>query len=321
MRHRIAAAIYDGLLGFEYGVAREILGRDRTNLTPDWYEFLPCRVEPGRLFSSHGLEVQPEGELTDLARADTILISGWREPHHRPCEPFLDALVKAHHRGARLVSICTGVFPLAHSGVLNGRSATTHWLHVDELSRCFPEINVERDALYLDDDAPPASISTSAGSSAGIDLCLAVVRQDFGVRIANTIARRMVAPVHRDGGQSQYSEALPASSEDEGFGAVLDWVADHLHEPLRVDVVARKFGFSLRTLQRRFKELTSLSPHQWLVQQRVARARELLEVSDKSVEHVATQSGLGSAANLRKHLARYLGTTPRAYRSAFRTEH
>ncbi len=177
---------------------------------------------------------------------------------------------------------------------------------------------VEDDALYLHDRSGSGQSSTSAGCAAGLDLCLAIVREDFGLTVANTIARRMVAPVHRDGGQSQYAESPAGVTEDDNFGPVLDWMIAHLDQPLSMDEIARKFGFSLRTFQRRFKEITGLSPHQWLVQQRVTKAREMLESSDRSVEQVATYSGLGSAANLRKHLARHLGTTPRSYRSTFR---
>ncbi len=222
MPHLIAAAAYDGLLGFEYGIAREILGRDRSELASDWYDFLPCRVERGRLFSSHGLEIRPEGTAEQLARADTVLIAGWRDPLERPSENFLERLRAAHARGARLITICTGVFPLAYAGLLDGRRATTHWLHAKTLRRHFPQIRVEKDALYIHDNAGPGQISTSAGCAAGLDLCLAVVRADFGLRIANAIARRMVAPVHREGGQSQYVEAPAGTSQDDNFGPMLD---------------------------------------------------------------------------------------------------
>ena len=318
MAHRIAAAIYDGLLAFEYGIAREILGRDRRDLVPDWYEFIPCRVEYGRLRSSHGLEIRPDGGLDEVRTADTVLVAGWREPLERPGEPFLEALRAAHVAGARLVSICTGAFALAHAGLLDGRRATTHWLHAATLRERFPTVSVEEDALYLHDDSRRGRVSTSAGCAAGLDLCLAIVREDFGLRVANTIARRMVAPAHRDGGQSQYVEAPAGVRPGEDFGRVLEWMVEHLDEIVQVDELAKRFGYSARTFQRHFKRLTGTSPHRWLILQRVARARELLESTDNSVEQVATRSGLGSAANLRKHLARELGTTPRAYRSAFR---
>ncbi|MFK7742826.1 MAG: helix-turn-helix domain-containing protein [Planctomycetota bacterium] len=317
-RHLIAAPIYNGLLAFEYSLACEIFGCDRRELTPAWYEFLPCRVEAGRLRSSQGFTVQPEGVIEDLARADTILIAGWREPLERPKEPFLGALRDAAERGARLVTICTGAFALAHAGLLDGRRATTHWLHAKALRESFPRVDVQADALYLHDKRGGTEISTSAGSAAGLDLCLAIVRQDFGTTIANTIARRMVAPAHRDGGQSQYVEAPTGPLHTEHFGPVLDWIVANLARPLVIDRVAKRFGYSSRTFQRRFRERTSLSPHQWLVQQRVAKARQLLESTNASIERIATLSGLGSAANLRKHLTQHLGTTPRAYRSAFR---
>ncbi|MEM7587882.1 MAG: helix-turn-helix domain-containing protein [Acidobacteriota bacterium] len=318
MVHRIAAAVYDGLIAFEYSIAREILGRDRRELTQDWYEFLPCRVEPGRLYSSHGLEIRPPGTLEDLEQADSVLIAGWPRLLRSPGEPLLEALRSVHARGGRLLTICTGAFALAHAGLLDRRQATTHWLHTELLRTHFPTVRVEEDALYLHDRTGPGQISTSAGCAAGLDLCLAVVREDFGLSIANTIAKRMVAPVHREGGQSQYAESPAGVTEDDRFGPVLDWMVERLDQPFAMEEVARRFGFSLRTFQRRFREITGLSPHQWLVQQRVARARELLESSDHSIEQVATQSGLGSAANLRAHLARHLGTTPRAYRAAFR---
>jgi AraC family transcriptional activator FtrA len=316
--HRIAAAVYDGLLSFEYSIAREILGRDRSDRIDNWFEFQPCRIERGRLFTSHGLEVRPDGDLSDLVTADTVLIAGWRDPEEAPPQPFLQALRAAAERGARLVSICTGAFPLAHAGLLDGRRATTHWMYAETLRSRFPNVQVDSDALYIRDASGPAPISTSAGCAAGLDLCLALIREDYGVAAANQVARRMVAPVHRDGGQSQYAEVDTVSETNDGFGPMLEWMIEHLEEPLALDEVAKEFGYSLRTFQRRFKEVTGSSPHQWLVQQRVTRARELLEAGDQSVEQIATLSGLGSSANLRKHLGRILGTTPRAYRAAFR---
>lgn len=318
MAHRIAAAVYDGLLAFEYSVAREILGRDRSEFDAGWYDFVPCRVEPGSLVSSHGLEIVPNGTLDDLSRADTVLIAGWRTPREAPPEPMLEALRAAHARGARLVSVCTGAFAIAWAGLLDGRRATTHWMHLETLEEQFPQIEIEKDALYVHDVSGPGWISTSAGCAAGLDLCLALVREDFGLKVANAVARRMVAPAHREGGQTQYAEAPAGVVDDDHFGPVLDWMIQRLELSMNVGEIASTFGFSLRTLQRRFQEQTGLSPHRWLVQQRVSKARELLESSDLSVERIATESGLGSAANLRKHLARHLGTTPRAYRSAFR---
>ena len=314
MAHRLAVAIYDNLLGFEYGIAAEVFGLQRPNLGVEWYDFLPCRVEEGPLTNTHGLVFDPPGSLEDLAAADTVLVPGWRRTLDRPREPFLEALRGAHEAGARVVSICTGAFALAAAGILDGRRATTHWLYAAELQRRFPRIRVDSDALYVHD----GRVSTSAGSAAGLDVCLAVIREDFGIAVANKVARRMVAPVHREGGQSQYAEPVPPAPETQGFGPVLEWMMQRLDEELRLETVAREAGFTLRTFQRRFREVTGVSPHRWLSQQRVGRARELLETTDHNVDFIAHRSGLGSAANLRKHFARHLGTTPRAYRSAFR---
>ncbi|MCH9648454.1 MAG: helix-turn-helix domain-containing protein [Deltaproteobacteria bacterium] len=319
MGHLIAAAIYDGLRSFEYSIAKEVLGSDRRELTPNWYRFLPCRVEPGRLSSSHGLDIEPPGRLDDLESADTILICGWRNPQQRPPDAFLEALRGAAQRGARLVSICSGVFALAHAGLLDGRKVTTHWLYEGLLKEAFPRLEIEANALYFHDSSPSGSLWTSSGGAAGFDLSLALIREDFGLAIANEVAKRMVAPIHRDGAQSQYISTPAGISDNEPFGPVLDWMVTHLDENLTVQVIARRFAFSIRTFQRRFKEMTGQSPHQWLVGQRVARACELLELTGKSVEHVATLSGLGSAANLRKHFAQHVASTPRAYRSCFRS--
>ncbi|MEM8929841.1 MAG: helix-turn-helix domain-containing protein [Acidobacteriota bacterium] len=316
MTHRFAITVHDGLAGFEYGIAAEIFGRIRPGLGVEWYSFEPCRVEPGILRTNHGMTIDPPGDLETLEQADTILIPGWRKLSEPPPQDFLDVLCRAHERGARLVTICTGVFVLAHAGLLDGRRVTTHWLHSDALVEAFPKVRLERDALYVHD----GRISTSAGSAAGLDLCLAIVREDFGTAVANKVARRMVAPTHREGGQSQYAELCAVVPEDDGFGPVLDWMREHLDEPLALEAIAQASGFTLRTFQRRFRDQTGMSPHRWLSQQRVTRARELLEATDLSIEQVATRSGLGSAANLRKHMARHLQTTPRAYRATFRCE-
>ena len=281
-----------------------------------WYDFKPCRVERGRLLTSHGLEIKPAYGVSDLVTADTVVIPGWRVPMERPKTTFIKALQTAHGNGARLVSICTGAFALAYAGLLDGRRATTHWLHADSFRRLFPAVDVTDDALYVHDDR----ISTSAGSSAGLDLCLAIIREDFGIAVANTVARRMVAPVHREGGQSQYAEPIILTLDDDSFGPILDWMTAHLDQEFSVKEVASRFALSLRTFQRRFYNLTGVSPLRWLSRQRVMKARGLLEATGLSVEQIAYESGLGSAANLRKHFARHLGTTPQAYRSAFRAD-
>jgi AraC family transcriptional activator FtrA len=313
-RHRVAAAIYDGLLGFEYAIAAELMGLVRPGLEKTWYEFKPCRVESGELKSSHGFILKPAGGRSDLVHADTVLIPGWRDPQQRPKPAFLNAVIDAYENGARLISICTGAFVLGYAGLLDGRRATTHWLHTDVFKKRFPEVELMVDSLYVHD----GRISTSAGSAAGLDLCLSIIRDDFGADVANLVSRRMVAPVHREGGQSQYVKPVVLESDDGDFGPVLDWMGNHLQEPISVEQIARKFAMSLRTFQRRFRNLTGTPPLVWISQQRVAKARNLLEISDLSIDQIAWESGLGSAANLRKHFARHLNVTPSAYRSSFR---
>ena len=321
-RKTLAVAIYDGLLGFEYGIVAELFGLVRPGMENFWYDYQPCRVERGELKSSHGFTIQPKHGLFDLENAHTIIVPGWRAPEVRgptpkrsavPGPAFVRSLQTAWKRGARIVSICSGAFVLGHAGLLNGKRATAHWLHLDQLQETYPKAKVVKDRLYVRD----GRILCSAGCTAGLDLCLSIIRNDFGVDVANTVARRMVAPAHREGGQSQYVEPTVLSTEDEDFGPVLDWMSSHLTEPFTLDQVADQFALSLRTFQRRFRNLTGQAPLAWANQQRINKARAILETSDLSIEQVADRSGLGSAANLRKHFKRVLGTTPRAYRSAF----
>ena len=314
MGHTIAIAIYNGLSGFEYGIVTELFGLNRPGLEVNWYDYKPCRVEPGKLSSSHGLLIKPAYGIDDLMQADTVIVPGWRNPEEKPKPAFIKALQKAYLNGARIVSICTGAFVLAHAGLLDGRQATTHWLHVKLFKRLFPAVILKEDALYISDER----VSSSAGSVAGLDLCLAIIRADFGINVANTVARRMVAPPHREGGQSQYAEPLILTGSDETFGPILDWMTAHLGQPFTIEQAAVRFSLSLRTFQRRFYILTGVSPHQWLSRQRVIKVRALLETTDLSIEEIAFKAGLGSSANLRKHFSRYLNTTPRAYRTAFR---
>ena len=314
MSHKIAVAIYDGLSGFEYGIVAEIFGLKRPNLGVPWYDYLPCRVERGTLKTNHGLEIRPKYRIADLVEADTVMVPGWRPPFDPPRPAFLRALQTAHQKGARIISICTGVFALAYAGLLDGRRATTHWFYADRFRKTFPDVSLQESALYVRD----GQVYSSAGSAAGLDLCLAIVREDFGVSVANTIARRMVAPSHREGGQSQYAEPTLLTLDDDEFGPILDWMDRNLDRPFSIEEIAKRFSLSLRTFQRRFQRLTGVPPNRWLNQKRVAKARGLLEATDLSIEQVAAQSGLGSAANLRKHFANALGTTPRTYRTTFR---
>lgn len=321
-RKIIAAAIYDGLLGFEYGIAAEMFGLVRPGMEKNWYDFRPCRVEKGELTSTHGLSFSPRHGLRQLVEADTVIVPGWRRPktgddHKPPQTAFIKALRAAHDNGARIISICSGVFALGYAGLLDRKKVTSHWLHTEELQRQFPGANVIRDRLYVHD----GQISTSAGSSAGLDLCLSIIRKDFGVDVASCIARRMVAPVHREGGQSQYIETPVLAVDDPEFGPIFDWLNENMAKTFTLKQVADRFSMSLRTFQRRFQQLTGCPPLNWINKNRVSLAQGLLESTDQSMEQIAHHSGLGSTANMRKHFARILGTTPSAYRSTFKSNH
>ncbi|MFK7822492.1 MAG: helix-turn-helix domain-containing protein [Planctomycetaceae bacterium] len=314
MKHKnVAVAIFDGFPGYEYGIVADLFGLIRPGMEKFWYDFRPCRVERGELRSSHGLTFQPTHGLSDLENAHTVIVPGWRSPDAVPKPAFIRSLQTAWERGARIVSVCSGAFVLGHAGLLNNKRVTAHWMHTDQLQSMFPKARVVKDRLYVHD----GRILTSAGSSAGLDLLLSIIRNDFGVDVATTVARRMVAPTHREGGQSQYIEPTVLATDDEDFGPILDWMSSNLTEPFTLEQIADRFAMSLRTFQRRFRNLTGQAPLNWLNQQRVNRARALLETTDLSIDHVADRSGLGSAANLRKHFDRQLGTTPSAYRSAF----
>lgn len=243
-----------------------------------------------------------------------MIIPGWRGTSAAPPPPLLKALTRVAERGGRLASICSGAFVLAAAGVLDGRRATTHWRYADELARRYPRIRVDPDVLYVDE----GSVLTSAGSAAGLDLCLHMVRRDHGAAVANSVARRLVLAPHREGGQRQFVATPVARRAGSGrLAALLDWLPAHLEEELSVSDLARHAGMSLRTFQRRFRETTGVAPGEWLIRQRVARARHLAETTDLSVEQMATRSGFAAVETLRFHFRRVVGTTPSAYRRAF----
>lgn len=313
----IAVAVVTGTSMFELGTAIEVFGVDRRELTADWYDFRLCAAEPGgRVTLEAGLSLDPAYGLEDLVRADTVIVPAASPAAAADRAPLLDALRAAHARGARIVSICTGAFLLAEAGLLDGRRATTHWMHADRLAQQFPAVEVDPDVLFVED----GRIFTSAGTAAGIDLCLHLVRQDFGSEVANAVARRMVVPPQRDGGQAQYVDRPLPVCESDSLALVLDWALAHLDEPLTVRDLARQASVSERTLIRRFQAATRTTPLQWLLAQRVRRARHLLESTGEPVERVAELAGFGTAANLRQHFTRAVGVAPAGYRRTFRCE-
>ncbi|MBZ4321204.1 GlxA family transcriptional regulator [Streptomyces huiliensis] len=310
--HRVTALVHPPQSTFELGCAADVFGVERAGL-PARYRFGVCTEHPGPVATLAGYDMLVTEGLDALDRADTVVVPGRLPVGEPPSADVVRALRRAHARGARLVSICSGAFVLAYAGLLDGRSATTHWAQADEFARRFPAVRLDPDVLYVDH----GDVATSAGSGAGIDLCLHLVRADHGADYAARVARSMVMPPHREGGQLQYAAPPRPAQIDSSLGPLLEWAAGRLHEPLDLPRLAARAGCSPRTLARRFTEQLGTSPGQWLLSQRIAAARELLETSDLAVDAVARRTGLSSATNLRRRFLAALGTTPSAYRRAF----
>lgn len=307
---------YDGLTPFEFGVACEVFGRARPELAVPWYRFAICAAAPGPVTTDTGFAVLVSSGLEGVDGADTVIVPP-TEAHDSLAPAVLDALRRAHGRGARLVSLCTGAFVLAEAGLLDGRRVTTHWTECATLASRHPTVTVDPKVLYVDD----GDILTSAGSAASIDLCLHVVRSDFGSEVATHVARDLVVPPHRAGGQAQYIEApLPERGDGDLFASSFAWLEEHLAEPVTIEDLASRAAMSPRTFARRFRATTGATPYQWLLRQRLALAQRLLETDDAPIDFVARASGFGTATNLRKHFQRVLCTGPQAYRRAFRQE-
>lgn len=308
----VAVVAYDGVSTFELGLTLEVFGLSR--LGPDWYRVVVCSERPGRpLTANNGLKVIADGGLSVLAGADTIIVPGSRDIVEAS-PALLDALRRAHRRGARVASICAGAFILAAAGLLDGRRATTHWALTTELSRRYPRVQVDANVLYVDD----GDVMTAAGRAAGLDLCLHIVRGDHGTEVANQVARRLVIAPHREGGQAQYIRQPVPPIEGDALASVFDWAQRHLDRDLTIASLAAKARMSRRTFIRRFEDATGMSPGEWVVQTRVAKARELLEATRIPIEGVATETGFGSADAMRHHFRQRLGTSPANYRAAFR---
>jgi transcriptional regulator GlxA family with amidase domain len=312
MGHRVIALCFDGLVAFDLTAPAQAFQLAAKSSGTPLYEFSTCSRDGGPVRTTSGFSVAPTADLSALRRADTVVVPGYAAILDPPPSAALDALRAAADRGARLLSVCTGAFGLAHAGALDGRRATTHWAWAGELARRFPAVAVDPDALFVDE----GKVLTSAGLSAGIDLSLHVIRRDFGAEVGERVARHMVAPPHRDGGQAQFFKPeLPASSGS--LEPTRRWVAERLGEPLDVAAMSRHAGVSPRTFARRFRAETGTTPLQWLLAQRVLEARRLLEATDLPIEEVAWRVGFATAASLRDHFRRATATTPTAYRRSF----
>jgi transcriptional regulator GlxA family with amidase domain len=306
--HRVVALAIPEVILFDLAIPAEVFGR---RIERKRYTFTVCTEHPGSVATASGLPVDVAAGLEAVASADTVIVPGFF-PRTDPSAPVIAALRAAAARGARIVSVCVGAFALASAGLLDGLAATTHWEHAAELAARFPGIRVRPEVLYVDE----GQILTSAGISAGVDVCLHLVAADHGAAAAE-VSRRMVAAVHRPGGQAQYMRR-PIPEAGPGLAPTCAWALAQLQRPLTVAEMARHAGYAPRTFARRFRDETGLTPMRWLTAQRLLEARRLLERTDLPVETIAVRCGLGTAANLRLHLAREIAVTPTAYRIAFR---
>jgi transcriptional regulator GlxA family with amidase domain len=319
MLKNVAVVVLDGFSPFELGVVCEVFGSDRSDDGLPVYDFAVVAGEPGPLRSDMGFTMQTSFGLERIKQADLIAVPAMSDDVARCAsgqfpEPLLAALRDGVDRGARVLSVCTGAFILGAAGLLDGRRCTTHWRHAQELARLFPAAQVDPSVLYVDD----GPVITSAGTAAGIDACLYLVRKEQGSRVANAIARRMVVPPHRDGGQAQYVERPVAEPAADTLSDVIGWMERHLDEQVTVCELADRAAMSARTFARRFVQETGTTPQRWLTGQRVLLAQQLLEESDATVDVVAERSGFGNATALRHHFRLWRATTPHAYRRQFR---
>lgn len=308
----VAVLVCDGVALFEFGIVMEVFALKRPELGVPWYDVAVTSFDKAPLRGTGGVGLIPTHDTRVLAKAGTIVIPNWPKLEEPPPPAMLDAVRAAYKRGARLLSVCSGAFVLAAAGLLDGRRVTTHWMHAEKLARRYPNVQVEPSVLYVES----GRVYTAAGSAAGIDLGLHIVRQDYGADIANTVARRMVVPPHRDGGQAQFvATAVPPV--EGSLAPLMEWASARLDQPLTAEALARKGRMSLRTLARRFETQAGTTPHQWLTHQRVLAAQRLLETSDLSIDRVAELSGFVTAETLRHHFRQRVGTSPASYRRRF----
>ncbi|CAM5669376.1 Helix-turn-helix domain-containing protein OS=Streptomyces alboniger OX=132473 GN=CP975_12545 PE=4 SV=1 [Streptomyces alboniger] len=311
----VAVLLFSGGPIFESSIPLSVFGIDRQDAGVPRYRLLVCGGEDGPLRTTGGLELTAPHGLEAISRAGTVVVPAWRSITSPPPEEALDALRRAHEEGARIVGLCTGAFVLAAAGLLDGRPATTHWMYAPTLAKRYPSVHVDPRELFVDD----GDVLTSAGTAAGIDLCLHIVRTDHGNEAAGALARRLVVPPRRSGGQERYLDrSLPEEIGADPLAEVVAWALEHLHEQFDVETLAARAYMSRRTFDRRFRSLTGSAPLQWLITQRVLQAQRLLETSDYSVDEVAGRCGFRSPVALRGHFRRQLGSSPAAYRAAYR---
>ncbi|MET9361837.1 helix-turn-helix domain-containing protein [Streptomyces sp. NPDC006632] len=314
-REVVAVLLFSGGPIFESSIPLSVFGIDRQDAGVPRYRLLVCAGEEGPLRTTGGLELTAPYGLEAISRAGTVVVPAWRSITSPPPAAALEALRRAHEEGARIVGLCTGAFVLAAAGLLDGRPATTHWMYAPTLAKRYPSVHVDPRELFVDD----GDVLTSAGTAAGIDLCLHIVRTDHGSEAAGALARRLVVPPRRSGGQERYLDrSLPEEIGSDPLAEVVAWALEHLHEQFDVETLAARAYMSRRTFDRRFRSLTGSAPLQWLITQRVLQAQRLLETSDYSVDEVAGRCGFRSPVALRGHFRRQLGSSPASYRAAYR---
>lgn len=311
----IAVIAFNGISPFHLSVPCAVFGEDRTGACVPKFELLVCAAEQGKLQTTTGFTIEARHGLKDLPRAATIIVPSWRNPAEPPPQPLLNALRKAHQRGAQIAGLCLGLFVLAAAGLLDDRPATTHWFWADELAARYPLIRVDSNVLYVDD----GDIITSAGTAAAIDCCLHMLRQRYGAKVANQVARRMVVSPHRQGGQAQYiQQPVRDVSTIDHFAKVLDWTMRNLDKPHSLDTLAERALMTRRTFTRRFRQVMGVTVSEWLLSQRLGLAQQLLETTAKPIDSIAEKAGFGSPASLRQHFNRTFKISPSNYRRQFR---
>ncbi|MGO4998774.1 GlxA family transcriptional regulator [Oceanisphaera sp. W20_SRM_FM3] len=314
--HRIAVIVFDGISPFHLSVPCAVFGDDLAQLGVPRYDLVVCAEQIGVIPTLSGFSINVAHDLSAVYSADTVIIPAWFDPEQRPSEVLLNALRAAHARGARLVGLCLGAFVLAEAGLLDGRTAATHWVWKDDFTRKYPKVNCDFDVLYVDD----GNILTSAGTAAAIDCCIHLVRCDHGADVANRLARRLVTAPHRGGGQAQYIEQpLPQSVGCDRVAQAMAWAADNLTQAIGLDLMAEQAAMSRRNFSRQFRKATGTTVSQWLLSQRLALAQRLLETSARNVDQVAHDAGFTSTVSFRQHFSATFSIPPSAYRKQFRS--
>ncbi|MGH8785668.1 MAG: GlxA family transcriptional regulator [Cupriavidus necator] len=312
--HTVAVIAFEGISPFHLSVPCIVFGDDLARLGVPRYRLIICGEKTGLISTMSGFRIEVEHDLSVLAEADTVIMPAWRDPAERPPQALVEALQAASVRGARIAGLCLGTFVVAEAGLLDGRTAATHWAWADDFANRYPRVRLDRNSLYIDD----GDILTSAGTAAALDCCLHLLRRDHGADVANRVARRMVVAPHRHGGQAQYIEhPLPRMDGADKLSTTLDWAIENLDQALALDTLAEQAGMSRRNFTRRFKAKTGTTVTQWVLNHRLTAAQRLLETTDKGVDLIAELVGFGSAVSFRQHFTQAFAVSPSAYRKQF----